>query len=378
MGREAMPVRSQRSQTRSSDGVPNLSSLEGWKWRAGITPSITLSRIAGWSIDVDGDQAEKVRHAIVAWFTSPLWLQSSTFGTILPVHSDARGEQASAQLGEYTISRFVRDSVAPISGLAKNTSLSWVDHHMLGSYGNLERRHYAAVTAALQLDRPDAVRLILRSGAQVDASLASFFALLLAESTLMGFAPHVTDGIGNQLRRWDPAGAGISMVSLACCLPTLEGMAMRSDVAGGSHYAVPMSIYPLVATLLPEASPYLYPVIDDITCSLVLDSVSSGGLVPLSQGDLILMRIRQSRLRSGRHIAVDCLAFWTRQMRRAKRALRGTPLQYLMERVGLDSQFSRAVLRRLALHHNTNPLVTRRSARHLEKSRQVIPMRVAS
>lgn len=343
--------------------------------------STRLSRrnVAGWSVHRAEASSDAVHEALVAWFTSPFWLQSSHLAPALTAGSDVDRARASAHLGECAISRFVSASAtgaaAGHASAGPDLALSWVDRHLLGPYGSLERSHYAAVSAALQADRPDAVRVLLHSGERVDASLAAFMTWLLSESTLTGFGPHVTDGIGVQLSRWEPARSGCALVSLAACLPTLEGMALRSVAASGRQGAVPMAIYPLVATLLPEASPYLSPIVDDMTRALVDDEHSAGGLVALTPLERTRIRTERWVARSGRHIAADGVAFGARQVRRTKQVVRGTPLQGLMIRVGLDSHSSRAALRRLALAYGANPLVTRRTAHHLAQAGRVVAVR---
>lgn len=265
-------------------------------WSRSPEVRVSLPRSGGRSVDdvralhFDIDHASW--RALVEWFTSPYWFMSSSLVDLLeqseqgvPFDHPRRGPLAETDLST------VIGTIAALEVEGEVDAL--VDRYV---FDGPDIEGAVALSDEIRRHRPDAVMIETTSGDLVPASVAAVMAWIVSESLLRGFPGEVLHGHRSLLRRVVPDHSGepgppALLLPLSALLPLPAGLVARSR-ARGLPIGVPLAVYPLAAMVLPEHSPHMFPVDEELWSLLDDASVGDrrGRLVPLDRWAMLRFR----------------------------------------------------------------------------------------
>lgn len=234
------------------------------------TPGPSLGRrrivrfeIAGVPTSFDAD---RVTLTLRQWVTSPYWIGGHDERTGSPAPGERRSCRSASSDGDRTalvdgpLARHLR-VLGSVPTLTRRSSpaRALVDHWHLGRAGVLSLDDYRAFAEALTCPSPDAATFTLDDGTEVEGSVAGLTSALVAEGIRAAVperARRSTLGLLSSERGSTGPARGISIAAL---LPIPVGLAERSLLCTAPSVAVPLALFPLTTTLLPEIGPVTLP-----------------------------------------------------------------------------------------------------------------------
>lgn len=327
------------------------------------------------SVTFAHDHGDDVRKFLALWLTSPYWLNDKCFERIFENAAEKPCSTSS------TSSEFVRRLIpeSPLSHSIRHAAretleciperLSLADAFLLDQWGGLSTDDLMLFANVIAESGPEDVQLRRIDGLEASLSLPSFLAWCIAETIRGGFPPSINSGVPKLFAEVASGGSVVSKVGINCLLPLPSGIIERSRLLLANHVLVPLEIFPVVATVVPEVSPIMLPVSNDLHSSFTRLVESRSQVNPISalRRQTVLIR------RRGQYTHTAVLSRITFRFVIALRPLtnsfRGRALHRWLVSSGFFTQTR--IDRRLLFNLDANPWLSNASRRDLALASKV-------
>lgn len=328
------------------------------------------------SISLLGENAELISNAISEWACSPFWplgprgrkwFESEQSTRSLPESIRQQGLESVTTIEDNSLAMHIRDWCLRHRSLEQSSIrkavpavMPLVDRYSSRPGGPLSSETLTAIDDACMSITSTSAVITLTDGRVVRASIATVLALLTTDALMSSVRYPVDHGIAKIIgsyhdRRFLPNSyrrrkvllqPGAPLVDVLTVLPTTSGRYARIQLTATPQAGVPVALYPLVASVIPEVSGYLVPIInvDSIAGPISL----SHRIVATSRPRALLWRLsrRSGSKRFLRNLLPTVLA-------RLRSAGWGANLGQLLSWIGIDRSRFLAVLTRSRSDGNT-------------------------
>lgn len=341
-----------------------------------MTEGVDLRFTEVQSISLLGDNSELITNAISEWACSPFWLlgpsgrkwfESEHCTRSLPESIRQLGLESVAAIEENSLAMQIRDWCLRHRSLEQGfireavpAALPLVDRYLSRPGGTLSTETLTAIDDACMSITSTSAIITLTDGRVVRASIATVLALLTTDALMSSVRYPVDHGIARIIgsypdRRFLPNSyrhrkvllePGAPLVDVLTVLPTTSGRYARIQLTAAPQAGVPVALYPLVASVVPEVSGYLVPIInvDSITGPISL----SHQIVAPSRPRALLWRLsRRSGFKRFLHNLLPTV------LARLRSSRWGSNLGQLLSWIGIDRSRLLAVVTRSRFAGNT-------------------------
>ena len=253
---------------------------------------------------------------------------------------------------------------------------SLVDRYLLGSRGALSTADYGAVATAVLGTGTVLLECLDEPISAVHPS--ALVALLLTEAIVQGFGSTVGHGRRGLIADFRSGPGAVHRPGLASLLPVPAGLPARAALLDAAATAVPVGLYPIFGSLLPEVSGTTTPTTESARAVLCDAPGPTGRLValgPVRREGQRLTPFLNAPLRSTREAVPRA---GSRVLRRMKSELRRRPAAATLRALGIDPDVRHGLVTRLDVPQSGNPWLDRAGRRFLGRPATHAPTRSAS
>lgn len=332
---------------------------------------------------LEGPEAFRIERAMIDWFTSPFWLGDTSIVTWFDCarNSMFNVPEVVPAIAENELAIHIRHFHRPetlihealVSSETADGPSALVDLYMKGPAVSVATADLLLVMDACAASATPHALILFDDGVVASASIPSLLSIVLADSVRSCVKYPVAHGISRLLgttrhkrfagfgrsRQLLPQGAAV--VDVCSLLPTITGMMLRANLIANPSSCIPVTLYPLMAALVPEVSGDLVPLIRPK--GLVLSPTSPAPIWRVSRfgaalwGLSLVLSSPTGRVRRfGRRMGAWVL--W-----RLHPVTRTSVAVRILDRFGIDSKASRGLVTRLRFGPGTNPWLTRHEKR---------------
>lgn len=336
-----------------------------------------------------GDDADLVENAIREWIQSPYWslgpggekwFKQRQIGEPLPENIRETAVERVVAIEENSLATHIREMCHQLRRAQQDfnpemepVALPLVDQYLSRPEGALSNAALVAIDeACMSVTSTEAV-ITLTDGRMARASLPTVLALVTTDALMSCVRFPVEHGIdriiGIYRHRSFPRNAhrhgkvllksGAPLVDAALLLPTSAGRKARTQLAASPLFGVPVALYPLAATVLPEFSAHLVPIIN--IESIIGQTGLPRPVVKTSRSRALLWRLTHRNGGSGvlHHVLATVIA----RMRSSRTVLL---VVRSLHRLGIDRSRVLSALARLLTRSSGNPWLDGRTLKSYE------------